>query len=158
MISENDLKQFVMLGYLTDEMLKKLIPITEMLLFDKNEKIFKQDETADRLYLLQKGKVLLENRITDKITIALSSIKPGYSFGWSAMLNDDVYSSDAICADHSVVYSFRASKLKKIMTEDHSLGFIINQRLLNVIKKRYDARTEQFVKTIKSHPEISNLL
>ncbi len=158
MIAEKDLKQFVMLGYLSDEMIMKLIPITEMLLFDKKEMIFKQGEKADRLYLLKKGAVLLEHRITDKITVALSSIKPNYSFGWSAMLDDDLYSSDAICADASIVYSFRADKLKKIMEEDHSLGFIISRRLLHVIKKRFDARTEQFVKTIKSHPEISTLL
>lgn len=158
MIIEKDLKQFVMLGYLSDEMIAKLLPITEMLLFDKDEMIFRQGEKANRLYLLKKGKVLLEHRITDKITIALSSVKPGYSFGWSAMLDNDVYSSDAVCTESCMVYTFKEAKLKSIMEQDHSLGFIISKRLLHVVKKRFDIRTEQFVKTIKSHPEISDLL
>lgn len=158
MIAVKDLKQFVMLGYLTDEMLEALVPITEMLRFDQDEKIFKQGEKADRLYLLRKGNVLLEQRITDTLTVSLSAIKPGFSFGWSAMLEDAVYSTDAICAEPCEVFSFRESKIKKKMAENHSLGYIINQRLLYVLKKRYDTRTEQFVKTIKLHPEISKLL
>ena len=158
MITEQDLKQFVMLGYLSDEMLKKLLPITEMLVFDENDKIFKQGEPADRLYLLKKGKVLLEHRITDKITVSMSAVKPGFSFGWSSMLVDDFYSSDAICAEESIVYTFKGAKIKQIMEKDHSLGFIVSQRLLYVLKKRYDVRTEQFVKTIQFHPDISKLL
>ncbi len=158
MIKAQDLKQFVMLGYLTDEMLDKLIPITETLFYEKNDVVFRQEEKADRLFLLKRGKVLLEYRITETMTVSMSSIKPGFSFGWSAMLDDDVYSSDAICADPCEVISFKESALKRVMQEDHSLGFIISQRLLYVIKKRYDIRTEQFVKTIKLHPDISNLL
>lgn len=158
MITVNDLKQIVMLGHLTDEMLNKLVPITEMLLFDENEMIFRQGEKADRFYFLKKGIVLLEHRITDSMTISLSSIEPEYSFGWSAMLEDSQYTSDAMCAEPCQIYSFRASKIKKIMEEDHSLGFIISQRLLNVLRKRLDVRTNQLVKTIKLHPEISALL
>ena len=158
MIDVQDLKQFVMLGYLSDDMLKSLIPITEKLLFDKDELVLKQGEKADRFFFLKKGKILLEQRITDTMTVSLSSIKPGFSFGWSAMLEDALYSTDAICAENCEVYSFRESKIKKVMEKDHSLGFIISQRLLYVLKKRYDARTEQFVKTIKLHPDISNLL
>lgn len=158
MIDVQDLKQFVILEYLSDEMLKKLVPITETLLFDKNEKVFQQGEEADRFFLLKKGKVLLELRITDNITVSMSGVKPGFSFGWSSMLEESLYTTDAICAEPCEVFSFRESKIKKIMEEDHSLGYIFNQRLLVVLKKRYDIRTEQFVKTIKYHPEISNLL
>ena len=80
MIDIQDLKQFVILEYLSDEMLKKLVPITETLLFDKNEKIFQQGDKADRFFLLKKGKVLLELRITDNITVSMSGVKPGFSF------------------------------------------------------------------------------
>lgn len=158
MIAVEDLKQFVMLGYLTDEMLESLVPITEMLLYDKDEKIFSQGDKAERFFLLKKGIVLLEQRITDTLTISLSSIKPGFSFGWSTMIDHAPYSTDAICAEPCEVYSFRESKIKKAMQENHSLGFILSQRLLHVLKKRFDARTDQFVKTIKLHPEISKLI
>ncbi|MCP3875958.1 MAG: cyclic nucleotide-binding domain-containing protein [Desulfobacteraceae bacterium] len=158
MIHTDDLKQFIMLGYLSEDMLKSLIPITDILSFNKDEMVFKEGEKADRLFLLHKGKILLEQRVTGTMTVSLSSIKPGFSFGWSAMLDNNLYSSDAICAEPCEVYSFRESRIKNLMEKDHSMGFIISQRLLYVIKKRFDARTDQFIKTIKLHPDISKLL
>jgi CRP-like cAMP-binding protein len=158
MIAKENLKQIVMLQYLTDEMLDRLIPITELLLFDANKYIFQQGDKADRIYMVQKGKVLLEHRITDEITVFVSAIKPGYTFGWSAMLTEEFYTSDAICAEACELLSFRENKIKTLFEEDHSLGFIMSQRLLHILKKRYDIRTEQFIKTIKHHPEISKLL
>ncbi len=158
MIAKENLKRIVMLQYLTDEMLDRLIPITELLRFDANEYIFQQGDKADRIYMVQKGKVLLEYRITDEITVFVSAIKPGYAFGWSAMLTEEFYTSDAICAEACELLSFREQKIKALFQKDHSLGFIISQRLLHILKKRYDIRTEQFIKTIKHHPEISKLL
>lgn len=158
MIARENLKQILILGYLTDEMLDKLIPIAELLLFDANEYIFRQGDKAERFYMLQKGKVLLEHDITDEITVSVSAVNPGYSFGWSAMLDEVFYTSDAICAEACEVFSFREKKIKALFEKDHSLGFIMSQRLLVIMKKRYDIRTEQFIKTIRHHPEISNLL
>ena len=158
MITKENLKRIVMLQYLTDEMLDRLIPITELLRFDTNEYIFQQGDKADRIYMVQKGKVLLEHRITDEITVFVSAIKPGYAFGWSAMLTEEFYTSDAICAEACELLSFKEQKIKALFQEDHSLGFIMSQRLLHILKKRYDIRTEQFIKTIKHHPEISKLL
>ena len=157
MIAREDLKQIFMLRYLTDEMLDKLIPITKLLFFDKRELIFRQGEKSQHFYMLKEGKVILEQRITDKIAVSVSAIKPGNSFGWSAMLDGEEYSIDAVCAEPCEVFSFRDEKIKALFEEDHSLGFIISQRLLHIIKKRYDIRTEQFIKTLRHHPEISSL-
>jgi CRP-like cAMP-binding protein len=158
MITRADLKEIVMIGYLSDEMVDKLIPITDLLLFDEKEIIFKQGERADRFYMLARGKVLLEQRVTDKITVSVSAVKAGYSFGWSAMLDEETYSTEAICAEPCKLYSFREKKMKALLDSDHSLGYIFSQRLLRIIKKRYDIRTEQFIKTITHHPDLSALL
>jgi CRP-like cAMP-binding protein len=157
MTNRAELKQIVMLGYLTDEMLDQLIPITDLLLFDDKEVIFREGDKADRFYMLKQGKVLLEQRITDKITVSMSSIKPGFSFGWSAMLDEKVYANDAICAEPCKILSFRENKIRELFEKNHSLGFIMSQRLLRIIKKRYDIQTEQFIKTLTHHPDLSDL-
>lgn len=158
MVTREDLKQIVMLGYLNDAMLDKLVPITDLLLFDENDIIFSQGEKSSRLYMVKKGKVLLEQRITDNITVSISAIKPGYTFGWSAMLDEERYTSGAIAAEPCELFSLREEKIKALFEKDHSLGYIMSQRLLVIMKKRYDIRTEQFIKTIKHHPDISPLL
>ena len=160
MISRETLKQIVMMQYLSDEMLDELIPITELLQYNENEFIFHQGDKADRYYFVLQGKVLLEQRIAPGITIALSAIKPGFSVGWSAMLDEaeEFYSTDAICAEPTQLLSFTAEKLKALFEQDYHLGYIMSHRLLHVVKKRYDVRTEQFLKVIRHHPELGRLL
>jgi CRP-like cAMP-binding protein len=158
MAAREDLKQIVMLRYLSDEMLEKLVPITKLLHFDKRELIFRQGDKAEHFYMLKEGKVILEQRITDKIAVSVSAIKSGSSFGWSAMLDEATYTVNALCSERCEVLSIRAEKLKAILEDDHTMGYILSQRLLVIMKKRYDIRTEQFIKTITHHPDIADLL
>ena len=160
MISRETLKQIVMMKYLSDDMLDELIPIAELLQYDEKEFIFRQGDKAGRYYFILQGKVLLEQRISSGITVSISAIKPGFCFGWSAMLDEaeEFYTSDAICAEPTQLLSFRADKLKALFEKDYHLGYIMSHRLLHVVKKRYDIRTEQFLKVIRHHPEIGSLL
>ena len=157
-VAREDLKQIFMLRYLSAEMLDKLIPITQLVHFEKRELIFRQGEKSRHFYMLKEGKVILEQKITDKIAVSVSAIKPGNAFGWSAMLDGEEYTIDAVCAEPCKVFTLRDKEIKALFEEDHSLGFIMSQQLLRIIKKRYDIRTEQFLKTLRHHPEISNLL
>jgi len=157
-VAREDLKQILMLRFLSDEMLDKLITITQQVHFEKRELIFRQGEKSRHFYMLKEGKVILEQRITDKIAVSVSAIKPGNSFGWSAMLDGGEYTIDAVCAEPCKVFTLRDKEIKALFEEDHSLGFIMSQQLLRIIKNRYDIRTEQFLKTLRHHPEISNLL
>ena len=158
MISKEKLKQIVMMGYLTDEMLDLLAAIAELHRFEEKEIIFRQGDPAEHFYFLLQGKVLLEQRIAPTVTVSLSGIKPGYAIGWSAMLDEDSYTTDAICAERSQIISFLSEKLKALFEKNHSLGYIMSQRLLRVIKNRYDIRTEQFINAIRHHPDIGNLI
>ncbi len=157
MLTREDLKEIVILSYLKDYMLDKLLPIVDVMMYDEQDVIFKEDDAAGRFYMLRRGKVLLEKRVSEHVTISVGSVKPGFSFGWSSMLEGEGYTSDAICAEKCEVYSIRGEKLTMLLNEDHSMGFILTQRLLRIVKKRLDHRTEQFLRSIQNHPEIKEL-
>ena len=157
MISKGALRQFVILSHLTESMLDKIIPIAEYATFQEDDVIFREGDPAKRFHMLKSGKVLLEKRISERITISIGSVKAGYSFGWSSMLEGDAYTSDAICAGTCEVVSVHREKLLPLFEKDHSMGFIMTQRLMRVIKKRLDYRTEQFLRAIKEHPDTREL-
>jgi CRP-like cAMP-binding protein len=157
MVSREDLKRILVLRYLSDEMLDKIIPIVDILYFDEREVIFKEGDKGIRFYLLKRGKVVLEKRISDKLSFSAGSVKPGYSFGWSAMLEEGEYTLNAIAAEPCEVFSVSGEKIKKLLNEDHSMGYILNQGLLRVLKKRLDHRTEQFIRVLTQHPDIKSL-
>lgn len=157
MITPTDLKQIVMLTYLTDPMLDDLAQIIDVLKFDKDEIIFKEQAPSERFYMLRAGQVLLEQYISDQVTACVAAIKPGYSFGWSAMMEDQTYTVSAICKEVSEVFSFRSDKALKLFRQNPEMGLRMHQRLLVIIKKRLDIRTEQFRMAIKNHPDMQAL-
>ncbi len=157
MVSLKELKQIVIMGHLTDAMLEVLQPHIDILNFAEGEVIFKEGDTADQFYLLKKGKVLLEKKMSEKITLYFGAVKEGYSFGWSAMLDGGSYTSYAICAEPCEVFSLRRSIILDRMDKDHDMGYIFTQRLLRVIKARLDHRTDQFLRSIMNQPDLQNL-
>jgi CRP-like cAMP-binding protein len=156
-LTREDLNQIVMIAHLTEPMQDRLSQIIDVFKFDKDEILFKEGEPAERFYMLRSGNVLLEQRISDKVTACVGSVKPGFSFGWSAMVDNGVYTSDAVCVEPSEIYSFKRDKINKLFEQDPELGFRMYRRLLEIIKKRLDYRTGQFQQAIKDHPDIQNL-
>ena len=157
MVSLKELKQIVLMGYLTDAMLERLHPHIDNLNFAEGEVIFKEGDTADRFYMLKRGKVLLEKKMSEDITLFFGSVKEGYSFGWSAMLDGESYTSYAICAEPCEVFFIRRKIILDLMDKDHDLGYIFTQRLLRVMKARLDHRTDQFLRSIMNQPDLQNL-
>lgn len=157
MLERDDLKPIFILGHLTDDMLDKLLPIIDVLRFDEREIIFNQGDPADRFYMVKRGKIILEHRVSDKVVLTIGAVKPGFAFGWSSMLEGQRYTADAICAEAADVFSFRREKIWQLMEQDHSMGFVLMQRLLRIVKNRLDNRTVQLLRLIKSHPDMQAL-
>ncbi|MGI9537054.1 MAG: cyclic nucleotide-binding domain-containing protein [Desulfocapsaceae bacterium] len=158
MVSHADVRDIVILGHLTEEMIRKLLPEIEVLRFEEGEIIFRRGDPADMFYMLKRGKILLEQRISDKVTISMGTVKPGFSFGWSAMLEDEKFSLDTICGEPCEVLRIRSRTLLDMIEDDHSMGYRFMRRLLYVVRKRLDGRTELFLKLIMNHPDIHPLV
>lgn len=158
MVSREDVKDIVMLGYLTEEMIQRLLPEIELIRYDEREIIFRSGDSAEMFYMLKRGKILLEQRISDKVTVSVGAVKPGFSFGWSAMLGGETYSLDTVCGEPCEVLRIRSRTLIDMLEQDHSMGYLLMQRLLRVVKKRLDNRTQQFLKVITDHPDIQPLI
>jgi CRP/FNR family cyclic AMP-dependent transcriptional regulator len=163
MITKDELRRVVILGYLTDSMLEKLIPIVERAHVDERQYVFRQGDSAEKFFMLSHGKVLLEQRISEKMTVSIESVRPGYSFGWSGMMTGGIepysrYTSDAISTEASELFVLKGEDLNNLLDNDHHMGYLICQRLTRVIARRLRHRTEQFVRIIKQHPDIDNLI
>ena len=157
MVTKEDLKKMVIMTHLKDDMLDRIISITDVLIFEDQEIIFRQGDIADRFYLVKRGKVLLEQRLAEKITVSVGSIKPGFAFGWSTMIEEGYYTTDAVCAEPCEIYSMKGDKLRALCDKDPYMGYLLSRRLLVILKKRYDHRTDQFIKVLKHNPDMKEL-
>ena len=157
MVTTEDLKKMVIMTHLKNHMLDRIISITDVLIFEDQEIIFRQGDIADRFYMVKRGKVLLEQRLAEKITVSVGSIKPGFAFGWSTMIEEGYYTTDAVSAEPCEIYSMKGEKLRALCDKDPYMGYLLSRRLLVILKKRYDHRTEQFIKVIKHNPDMQEL-
>ncbi len=157
MVTTEDLKKIVIMTHLKDDMLDRIISITDFLKFEDQETVFRQGDIANRFYMVKRGKVLLEQRIAEKVTVSVGSIKPGFAFGWSTMIEEGYYTTDAVCAEPCEIFSMRGNKLRALCEKDPYMGYLLSLRLLVILKKRYDHRTEQFIKVIKHDPDMKDL-
>ncbi len=157
MVPKEDLQKIIILEHLTDDMLTKLVPFINLLNFKDKDIIFDENSDADRFYMLKRGKILLEKQISSKITVSLGSIKPGYSFGWSAIFGKP-FSMRAVCAENSEVFSAGKDNILDLLAADHSMGFTVMQSLNRMMKNRLDRMEEQFLRAVREHPDFRPLL
>jgi CRP/FNR family transcriptional regulator, cyclic AMP receptor protein len=156
-VSFEELKKIHLLETLDDSMLGKILPFTQMHLFGDRTVIFKEGQHAENFYMLVKGKVVLEVEASASIMISLGAIKPGYSFGWSALLRGSPYSSTAICVEPCELMAIPGNRFMHLLEENHSMGYRVMQGIITILKNRLERRTEQFLKTLRTHPDIENL-
>ncbi|MBW2611423.1 MAG: cyclic nucleotide-binding domain-containing protein [Deltaproteobacteria bacterium] len=157
MVTIEDLKEIILMTHLEDDMLTRVCAVVDVLSFHDQEVIFRQGDVSDRFYMVKRGKVLLEQAMTDLVTVSVGSIKPGYSFGWSTMIEEGHYTTDAVCAEPCEIFSIRGSQLRDLCAQEPHMGYLLSQRLLVILKKRYDHRTEQFLKVIQHHPDMEGM-
>lgn len=157
MAQKESLRSIQILEDLTDEMLEKLLPFIETHHFEERDMIFREGDRTGKFYMLKKGKVLLEKQLSPKIMVSIASIKPGFSFGWSAML-DEPLRLGATCTERSVIYTLKTGETLQLMEQDPHMGYLIYKNLIRIVQRRLDLRTEQFIRVISRHPDIQPLI
>jgi CRP/FNR family cyclic AMP-dependent transcriptional regulator len=158
MVSKEELKKIFLLQNLTDGMLEKIIPQLRALHLSEREILFEEGSKAENFYMLKKGKILLEVEISEQLTISLSSVKSGYSFGWSALLSAPSYTSRAVCAEPSDAFVIPGKKLRDILEGDPGMGYRVMGLAAKILKNRVERRTAQLLKVIANHPDMQKLL
>lgn len=158
MVPIDDLKKITVLDNLTQSMLESMRPLTQLNLFGEGHVIFEEGQAADYFYMLLKGKVILEVEASEVIMISLEAIKPGYSFGWSALFPGSKYKAYAICVEPCEMMTVSGGSFLELLDKDHTIGYKFMKRVVRILKGRVERRTGQFVKVMSKHPDLQKLM
>jgi len=157
MISKDDFKNNNIFGNLTDEMIEKILPLAEMANFEQRDFVFKEGDVVENFYMVKRGTVLIEQKLTDKMTVTAGTITTGESFGYSSIFSEGVYSTNAVCSDQCEIIVMNGERVNDLLKEDHSMGFYVMQNIVAVLNKRIARRTDQFLNAVTTHPDIHAL-
>jgi CRP-like cAMP-binding protein len=96
--------------------------------------LFKEGDPANDFYVLEEGSIRLA--IGEEGHITYTSNAPGDSFGWSSLVDRDVYTTSAQCAQPTKVIKIEKGKLQKIFDKDRFSGLMFYKRLARIIGDR----------------------
>lgn len=113
--------------------------------FDADQYIFRENEAADRFYLIRHGQVALEVRLPGRKPLIVDTLHEGDVLGWSWIVPPYRWHLDARAVQLTRVVSLDAKCLRGKMESNHTLGYELHQRFVLVMAQRLAAGRLQLV-------------
>ncbi len=107
--------------------------------FKKGQTILREGDQANRFYLIESGKVVLESGEGFGDPVIVETIGPGDLLGWSWMFPPYVWHFTARAAEPTEAIFFYGTILREYCERDHSLGYELFKRITPVMMKRLQA-------------------
>ena len=104
--------------------------------FRSGEVILREGELANRFYLIETGKVVLESKATDDGPVVIDTIGPGHLLGWSWMFPPYTWQFTARAVEPTDAIFFYGTILREYCERDHSLGYELMKRMTAVMTRR----------------------
>jgi CRP/FNR family transcriptional regulator, cyclic AMP receptor protein len=113
--------------------------------FNPGELIFREGELANRFYLIESGKVILESTGKSGNRVIIDKVAAGELLGWSWMFPPYVWHFSARAVERTEAIFFYGTILREYCERDHSLGYELFKRMSAVMIKRLQAAREKMV-------------
>jgi CRP-like cAMP-binding protein len=118
---------------LDEKDLQKILPICEQEMLPKGTIICREGDLAEKIYILQKGRIQINLRNKTSFEI----VEPGRILGWSALvIYNKYYTATATSMEDSLCIRITASDMLALFRDDHLLGLKVMNNLSEVIARR----------------------
>ena len=102
---------------------KKVMAAGRPVSMKKGERIFREGQEADGVYILRSGAVELLTNVEKDFDLPISILRePGDVFGTSALVPPYQYSLSARCLEDCVLFCMETAALRKLAAEDRDIG------------------------------------
>jgi CRP-like cAMP-binding protein len=113
--------------------------------FKTGETILREGEFANRCYLIETGKVVLESGGNFGEPLVIETIGAGDLLGWSWMFPPYVWHFTARAIEPTTAIFFFGTILREYCEKNHSLGYELLKRISAVMVKRLQAAHKQLL-------------
>lgn len=128
------LSESILFSGLNSEELELIEQIGHHLEFDKNQYLFFQDDPAERLFVVQSGRVRIFKTSPEGKEQVLMMAGPGDSFGEAAFFSGGNYPAGAMMEEAGQLISFPRVGFTKLMQEHSSLAMNMIARLSMLLR------------------------
>lgn len=128
---------------LSDEAFKVIITGAREELFEPGQVIFRPQEPANSIYLIEEGKVAIEAHNTGGADRPLQIIGPGSVLGWSWLFAPFTWHFQARTLERTRAIRLDGAHVLARCEADHQVGYEIMKRVSQVLIERLHAAMTQ---------------
>ena len=150
-VSSRDLRGADIFAGLPDTSLEKIAMFSKQRVYEAGEYCVVQGEIADKLLIVNEGKIASEIRIQvapHTHTVTIATLTKGNVAAWSALVPPHVLTGSVKCVERSRVISIMASDLQHTFEEDPLIECIAMRNLTRIIGARLRDSHTQLVRLI----------
>jgi len=113
--------------------------------FKTGQTIFPEGEMANRFYLIERGKVVLESSVQLDNPVVIETIGAGDLLGWSWMFPPYVWNFTARATELTDAIFFYGTILREYCERDPSLGYELFKRMAPIMLRRLQAARKKML-------------
>ena len=117
--------------------------------FTAGQVIFRKGETANRFYLIERGRVALESSTGDDV-VRIGEVGPGDLLGWSWIFPPYLWHFDARAVEPTTAIFLYGTILRQYCEADPALGYELFKRMSEVMMRRLQAAREKLSEAMKN--------
>jgi CRP-like cAMP-binding protein len=115
--------------------------------FEADGVLFRERETANRFYLIERGEVLLETNTVAGKSVVIDTIGNGDLLGWSWLFPPHLWRFTARASEATTAIFFYGTILREYCEKDHTLGYELLKRMSEVMTRRLQLARAKLVET-----------
>ena len=117
--------------------------------FEKDQVIFHAGETANRFYLIESGKVVLESAAdAGSAPVIIDTIAAGDLLGWSWIFPPYIWHFTARAVEPTSSIFFYGTILREYCDKDSRLGYELFKRMSEVMMRRLQSARSELLKAM----------
>ena len=137
--------QLYLFNDLTAEQRELLRPLFDSCECHTGTVLFEQGEPAIFLYLIVDGEVSIRFKPDDGQTLTIARVRDGDLVGWSAVIGRRLYTSSAVCSEHTRLLRVRGTDLQTLREQHPETGIMVIERFATVVSPRLQGSHLQVV-------------
>ncbi|MEE9532286.1 MAG: cyclic nucleotide-binding domain-containing protein [Syntrophobacteria bacterium] len=119
---------------MSKDFVKQVFDITIKESLDEGDVLFREGDHARHFYILLKGRIRLSTGETGQLAHTIS--RGGEAFGWSSLVDRDVYSASAECIVPTKLIKIDREEFEKVVEKDLANAVIFYKRLAGAVGER----------------------
>lgn len=108
----------------------------------ENHSVLEEDEPANTLFVVERGKLVLEKKIqigrhSTPRNATIGYVGPGEIAGFSTLTEPHIYSTSAVCVEPTRLIVIDGHKMRSYLNSNPDVGFMIMNSLASLVGGRY---------------------